>query len=238
MHTLSSLANGSVLLECKYAEGKCVSLRKEDRMHRGIWTDTNNHQGWKPTEQFRAPLRISQQLWAFSEACESTFLLSGQILWISIELHKSLFYLIACQAVYCKTRHRPVIKRVKLIFHYDLMRTASLLKKHLRITVKLTGVKTEGEAERRQDSASKTGRIHSSVPSLSTHFLSHDWSSSPNSNSPTPIFLFLLNVLFGTQTLKVPCIPVFCFLYPGCHHRAVPAHFMPFLDQRARGSNP
>lgn len=63
--------------------------------------DTNNHQGWKPTEQFRVPLRISQQLWAFSEACESTFLSSGQSLQTFI---KVCFFWITCEVIYCKTQ--------------------------------------------------------------------------------------------------------------------------------------
>lgn len=79
--------------------------------------DTNNHQGWKATEQFRAPLRISQQLWAFSEACKSTFLSGGQILQTSAGLRKSQFFWITCQVIHCKTRPCDEKERVRSPFH-------------------------------------------------------------------------------------------------------------------------
>lgn len=47
------MADRFIIMECKYAGGECVQLRKDDHIHSELWNmllvfqklDTNNHQG-------------------------------------------------------------------------------------------------------------------------------------------------------------------------------------------------
>ncbi len=193
--------------------------------------DTNNHQGWKATEQFRVPLRISQQLWAFSEACKSTFLSWGQILQTSADLHKSQFSWITCQVIYCKTRFCSVMKRREWDFSSmlaDLWRVGAPKKAHRQR--QQTGKLAPKQRERRREDRTpqqtscpqEADMASSQLCPISSHltwlvFISRFW-------QPLCLFLFFCNFYLGQRLLSCHVSPAVCAVHPGCHHRAWRRH--------------
>lgn len=195
--------------------------------------DTNNHKGWKPTEQFRIPLRNSQQLWAFSKAWKSTFLSWGQILQTSVDLHKSQFFWITHQVIYCKTRLSSVMKRREWdcsLMLADLWRVGAqdrhTDKDNRQANWHLnrgrdreeTGHHSRLPVPKKQQQQQPTSRASSRLCPISSHltwlvFISRFW-------QPLCLFLFFCNFYLGQRLLSCHVSPAVCTVYPGCHHRA------------------
>lgn len=213
--------------------------------------DTNNHQGWKATEQFRVPLGISQQLRAFTEACKSTFLSSSQILQTPADFHKSQFFWITCQVIYCKTRFSSVMKRKDS--QLDAGWPAEGWCSEKKHTDK-GGRQANWHLNRGRD-GEKTGH-HSRLPvpkkqrrhtlprpgSVQSACIAHGWSLSLDSDSPilpVSVFFFSCKFYLGQRLLS-------CHVSPRCLYRLswlpsqsmAPTHVRPLLHQRRGGSNP